>query len=347
VGASVPAIVTAGDRGAARPIYGESKVYLEVGGRTLVEHVVATLQRVPEVSEVVVIGDSARLERVLGSERLRAELRKPLRVLEQRSNLYENAWYGYCATLPGAGDEGREPASEADRDHQVLYLSGDLPFATPQEVSEFVRRGQQSGCDYAIGMTTSESVALFEPGPGRPGVTITYFNLREARLKQTNLHLARPARIENRHYVQDMYEHRKQREFANMLGLAWRLLWAERGGPTIVFFYTLIHVGGVLDRHGWRRLADWTRAAVSLDRVARALTKLLRTRFCFVVTDVGGCALDVDTEEEYDLICTNYDRWRAEHDARAEAVGGPALPAGAGARAPGGVASPPGGESPS
>ena len=43
----VPAIVAAGDRRAAKAVYGESKVYLELGGRPLVAHVVAMLQRVP------------------------------------------------------------------------------------------------------------------------------------------------------------------------------------------------------------------------------------------------------------------------------------------------------------
>ena len=42
-----------------------------------------------------------------------------------------------------------------------------------------------------------------------------------------------------------------------------------------------------------------------------------------IVTDVGGCAVDVDTEEEYDMISENFERWRTLHDARVEAVAGP------------------------
>jgi hypothetical protein len=224
--------------------------------------------------------------------------------------------------------DGREPVTEAELDHQVLYLSGDLPFATPQEISEFVREGQRMDCDYVIGMTKEEAVDLFQRKPDQEGVPISYFNLREARLKQTNLHLTRAARIGNRHYIQDMYEQRKQREFLNMLGLAWRLWWSEQGGTSIVFFYLLIHVGGVFDRRGWRTLADWTRRLVSLGRVERSLAKLMKTRFRFAVTRVGGCAVDVDTEEEYDLICEHYDRWVVEHNSRVEAIGGQALAAG-------------------
>ena len=35
MGTGVPAVVMAGDRGAARAVYGESKVFLEVAGRAL------------------------------------------------------------------------------------------------------------------------------------------------------------------------------------------------------------------------------------------------------------------------------------------------------------------------
>ena len=189
MGGSVPAIVMAGDRGAARTVHGQSKVYLELAERPLVAHVVSVLQRVPEVGSVWVVGDENRLRRVLGSEPLVAELRKPLHIIEQFDNLYQNAWQAYRRTLPGAPQEGRDPETDADAAHQVLYLSGDLPFATPQEISEFVRTAQESGCDYGIGMTAEASLDLFQAlaAPGG-GLEVTYFNLREDRLKQNNLH---------------------------------------------------------------------------------------------------------------------------------------------------------------
>ena len=42
----IPAVVTAGDRGAAKAVRGENKVFLEVGGLPLVAHVVLALQDV-------------------------------------------------------------------------------------------------------------------------------------------------------------------------------------------------------------------------------------------------------------------------------------------------------------
>ena len=320
---SVPAIVLAGDRGAARAVYGESKVYLEIAGRALVAHVVAALQRVPEVSAVWVVGDAARLAVVLGEEGLQAELRKPLHIVEQFENLYENAWQLYRRALPGAPPEGRDPESQADRDFQVLCLSGDLPFATPQEISEFIRESWVTGCEYAIGMSAEPSLALFQPTGEHRGIEVTYFNLREARLKQNNLHLAKPARILNRHYIEDMYQHRKQREIGSMLSLAWRLLRAREGTVSIACYYGVMHIAGVFDRWRLRLLADWTRRFVSLRRVERALSRLMKASVRLVIVETGGCAVDVDTEEEYDAIRADRDRLYAVVCERAEATYGP------------------------
>lgn len=323
MGSRVPAIVMAGDRGAARAVHGESKIYLEIGGRPLVSHVVATLQRVAEVSEVWVVGDRTRLAEVLDDEQLRQELRKPLHTVEQFENLYENAWQTYRRVLPGAPLEGRDPESDQDHDYQVLYLSGDLPFATPQEISEFIRATQSVGCEYGIGMSLEPSLDLFHVTPDNLGIDVSYFNLREGRLKQNNLHLAKPARILNRHYIEDMYQHRKQREIGSMISLAWRLLSVREGGASIAFFFGILVVAGGLDRWRLRRLADWLRMIVSFGRVERALSSLLRTSARLIVAATGGCAIDVDTDEEYDAISADYERLYAAVCERAQAEGGP------------------------
>jgi hypothetical protein len=321
---AVPAVVAAGDRRAAKAVYGESKPYLELEGRTLVEHTVAALQRVPEVSEVWVVGNAERLGAVLGRESFRRELRKPLHVVPQFRNLYENAWQTYRRLLPGAPPEGRDPVSPADLDTQALYLSADLPFATPQEISEFVRRGQELGCDYALGLVTEESMEGFYPvTPGGPGIHMAYFNLREGRFRQSNLHLVKPAKLGNRHYVEDLYEHRYQREFGHIAALAWRLLRSEQGGLRLMLSYALMHMAGLADRHGFRRTADLLRRGLALPRIESTCGALLRTGFRFVVTDVGGCAVDIDNEPDYDIAKLRFEEWRKAQGARAEALYGP------------------------
>jgi GTP:adenosylcobinamide-phosphate guanylyltransferase len=319
----IPAIVAAGDRRAAKSVRGESKPYLLLGDRPLVAHVVAMLQRVPEVTEVWVVGNAERLEAVLGTPAFRAELTKPLHVVPQFRNLYENAWETYRRLLPGAGADGRDPGPE-DADEPVLFLSADLPFATPQEVSAFVQQGLASGADYSLGLSTEEAMSDFYPeSPGAPGIRMAYFNLREGRFRQSNLHLVKPARIANRHYIEDMYEHRYQKQIGEMVKLGWTLLRAEGGGLAVIYYYALMHLAGVADRRGWRRIADFLRNRIPMPRIERGCSALLRSQFRFVVTEGGGCSVDIDNEDDYDAASRLFERWRARQLARVEARYGP------------------------
>ncbi len=322
----MPAIVAAGDRRAAKAVYGESKVYLDLGGRPLIAHVVLMLQRVPEISEVWVVGNAERLAAVLGAPEVRDALVKPLHVVPQFRNLYENAWQTFRRVLPGSGDQGRDPVGP-DLDQRVLYLSGDLPFARPEEISDFVRRGLALDTDYALGLVTEESMEGFYPKePEGPGIRMAYFNLAEGRFRQSNLHLVKPARIVNRRYVEDLYEHRYQKEFGNVVRLAWKLLRSEQGGARLLYYYGLMHLAAVADRRGLRGLADRLRRLLPLSRVEHTLSQLLRARLRFVATEIGGCGVDIDNEPDYDAARACFDEWRAAQERRAATVVG-TLPA--------------------
>jgi hypothetical protein len=331
---TVPAIVTAGDARAAKAIRGESKVFLEIGGCPMVASIVITLQSVPEVSEVWVVGNRPRLESVFADPSIAKQITKPLFIVSQGRNLMENAWETYRRVLSRDPERGRDPVGD-EIDRPVLYLSGDLPFATPQEISAFVRQSQAlSDCDYALGLVTEESLREFVPDePGEPGIPVAFFNLREGRLRQSNLHYAAPARLGNRWRIEDMYEHRHQRQFWNMAVLAWKLFFSRAAGPLIVILYGVMHVAGMMDRWGWRRLADWLRGLVTLEHNEKVVSRILDTRFRFVITEAGGCAIDVDTEQEYDSVRTHFDDWSAKQRRRSEAVYGPLpLPAASAAR---------------
>ena len=321
----VPAIITAGDLRASRAIGGQSKVYLELAGLPLVAHVVATLQDVPEVSEVWVVGDAERLEQALSDESFRAGLSKPLRIQSQFRSLYENAWETYRRALPGAPEAGIDPVG-ADLDRMALFLSADLPFVTAQELSAFIRRSLSTGKDYLLGLVPESSLTPFYPRDSKPGIAPAFFNIRDGRLRQSNLHLARPGRMGKRQHIEDMYEHRHQREWADMLGLAWRLLVSERAGLQVVYFFMLLHLAGLADRWRLRGLADRLRSPITLARVEGIISRLLDTRFGFVLTEVGGSAIDVDTEAEYDAVRERFEEWRAVQAERAEQLYGPVRP---------------------
>ena len=321
----IPAIVTAGDGKAARAVYGDAKVYLDVAGRSLVARTVSVLMRVPEISEIWVVGNADRLERTLREDaELRAGLAKPVRVVAQYGSLYENAWQTFRRLLPGAPPEGRDPSGE-ELDQRVLYLSADLPFATPQEISAFIQRSLAAGCDYGLGLVTEDSLAPFYPARGKPGIEMAYFNVADGRVRQSNLHLVRPARMGHRWYIEDMYEHRYQKELFHAVALAWRILTYKGGGFRLVLYYAVMHLAGVADRARLRSLADALRRFVSFARIDRACSQLLDTRFQLIVTEVGGCGIDIDNERDVDTARERFEEWskqQAEHAAR---LHGPAL----------------------
>ncbi len=329
---TVPAIVAAGEGRASRAVHGRNKAYLEIEGRSLVARVVAVLQRVPSVSVVYVVGQTDQLAAVLDTPEMRAERTKPLVLVPQMRNLLENAWETYRRLLPGAGATGRDPETEAERDLPVLYLSTDLPFLTPQEVESFVQRSLDVDCDYALGLVPESSMeGFYARAPGEPGIEMAYFNIAPGRFRQSNLHLVKPARLGKRQRIQDMYEHRYQKQIGNAVGLAWRIAADQGGGLWILWYYLRMHLAGVADRRGMRRLADFLRRPITFERIELACSKLLGTRYRFVVTEVGGAAVDIDNEEDFAAAVAGFDRWTREQSERAEALVGPlAIAAGAG-----------------
>ena len=319
----VPAIVTAGDSRAAKAIHGQSKVYLEVDGLPLVAHVVRTLQDCPEVDAVWVVGDAAKLEAALGSDRVKAALRKPLHIVPQQRDLISNAWETFRRVLSGDVREGRDPRPD-ELDRAVFYLSGDIPLATPQEFSAFIQKAQALDVDYALGLCTADALEIFRPQrPGEPGLTLAYFNTRDGRLRQNNLHYAKPARIGHRERIEEMYEMRHQRRFWNMFVLAMRLLASRAAGLRIAALFAMMHLAGIADRRGHPRLARLLSRRVLLETSRKTISNILDTRFAYVITESGGCGLDIDTEEEYDTVRERFDEWSRLLRERSEALYGP------------------------
>lgn len=319
----VPAVVTAGDSRAAKAVYGKSKVYLEVDGLALVAHVVLRLQDCPEVDSVWVVGDTAKLEAALGVPRVQDALRKPLHVVPQQRDLISNAWETYRRILSGDVREGRDPRPD-ERDREVFYLSGDIPLATPQEFSSFIRGARALGVDYALGLCPADAFEPFRPAkPGETGIEVAYFNTRDGRFRQNNLHYARPARIGRLDRIEEMYEMRHQRRFANMLWLALKLLASRIGGLRIAFLFGMMHLAGLADRSGRPRLARLLARPVTVELNRATIARILDTRFAFVISESGGCGLDIDTEAEYDAVQARWDEWLEMQRQRSLALHGP------------------------
>jgi hypothetical protein len=84
-----------------------------------------------------------------------------------------------------------------------------------------------------------------------------------------------------------------------------------------------MHLGGFADRKGYRGVADMLRRAITLSHTERVLSKILDTRFRFLVTEIGGCAIDVDTEADYDAVRERFAEWSEQQARRAIELAGP------------------------
>jgi len=301
----VPVVLLAGDRAHSRAVRHESKAFVEIAGRTMLEHVFRTVAATPEVTDIFVVGDPDRVQRVLSSSgaiRAASASGRTVHIVPQRATLYENVWHGFLASLP---------PGERDPDSDVLVVPADIPLAVPEELSEFVRLARAADVDYALGLTPDVALEPFAPREGRPGIEMAYFNLAEGRFRQNNLHLVRPLRMGNRHYIQNMYESRYQKELGSMLRLIGQVLRREYRHLWVVFPYLVLHVAGMLDRRGHVGAATFVRRFVSLRTIEHCIGSLLRTRFATVVTGYGGAALDVDNEHDLDAADKMFDRWRS------------------------------------
>jgi GTP:adenosylcobinamide-phosphate guanylyltransferase len=309
-------VLLAGDRRASRSVAGGNKAFVEVSGAPMIVHVLDALVNTPEVSDVYCVGDVQRLERVLTAHRSleRAAARgRAVHIVPQRETLYENIWQAFLRVHPRSRHAARP-------DHTILVAPADIPLVIPEEISEFVQRARERNADYVIGLSPESALRPFAPRGDAPGIDMACFNLAEGRFRQNNLHLVRPLRVENRHYIEEMYEARYQREFGRVLALAWKVLRLEFRHLWVLLPYAVLHLAGLLDRRGHRRSADLVRRFVSLRTVERAASELLRTRFATVTTELGGAALDVDNEADLAAADKMLPVWKEDQTRAARAM---------------------------
>ena len=107
-----------------------------------------------------------------------------------------------------------------------------------------------------------------------------------------------------------------------IVGLAWRLLRSHRGGVATLGYYFLLQLASLADRRGWRSIADRVRAHIPMPRLERGISSLLGCRYRFVITELGGAAVDIDNDHDYLAARERFDEWSHGQRALAEALVG-------------------------
>jgi hypothetical protein len=310
---SLDVIITAGDRWGSRPVLGGNKAFLPIAGVPVIHYVLGAVERARCTARIFVVGDKARLETVLAAPRAPFRGTRPLVLLEQGNTLYDNVWKAFLHTLPdyAPGKDWQAYTETAAVDKAVLVMPGDIPLATPFEIDEFVDSCDLSRYDYCLGLTAEPTLRAYYSRDERPGIQMPYYALRDLRVRQNNLHLVKPLRFGNRHYVQKVYDLRYQREWYNILKLCGELWRSQDTSLRMIWSFLCLHIAGAVTRYGWQHAYLFRPFFLDLPMVASLMSQLLRTRFTTVETHYGGCMLDVDNAEHYEAICNNFERWFA------------------------------------
>jgi len=302
------AAILIGDLGKSRPIRGENKNFLILDGLPLFFFVLLALEQSQYVRRVFVVGDKKRITDAL--DRHGDSLSFPERIipLQQGRNLFENAFIASRKSL-GLPDNTVPTVAPELHETALLFLPGDTPLVTPQEIDEFLEKCNLERCDYFLGMTPEESLKPFYPTPEERGIKMAYYFVEGKRFRQSNLHLTKPLKIKNRHPVQEIYDCRYQKELINFL----RLLWAfyrtnvRRQG---IYYYLMLYWNFFMTRIGLAALAPVFSKLLSLEAIEEAIGKLLGCRFSIVETKLAGGALDIDNEKDYETMELMFGKWR-------------------------------------
>jgi molybdopterin-guanine dinucleotide biosynthesis protein A len=311
---SLDAVVLAGDRGAYKPVWGENKALLEIEGIPVIAYVISALQRCRYVTRIFVVGPRKRILHVLEREGIGDKGPKEVTVVEQWTSLLENGWNTFLETLPARRPDGTALPEEALRERHegkaVLFLGSDMPLLTHYELEEFIEGCDMQRYDYVAGTTPEEVLKPYYPEKGTPGIRLAYFHFKDSLERQNNLHMIRVFRVVNPHYGQLMYRFRYQRKWQNMLLLLRELLGLPELTLGMVFRFCLLHVCRVLGRIPWMPPNRLLRRFLDKGKVTEDIGALLRTRFAMTATTYGGAALDVDDNEQFAVIGSQFHRWR-------------------------------------
>ncbi len=298
-----------GDKGASRPVAGESKAFLDIAGAPLFIHVLRGVEAAKGVGRIFIVGDKKRLDSDLLKYHRGETGKKPVVTLEQWGNLLANVWHGFLATIDGY-EPGEEKSEKKLREKAVFLVSGDVPLLSFKEVDEFLDGADMEEKDYVTGLTPEETLKNYYPKDGKPGIRMSYFHLREGLFRVNNMHIAKPFIVANRGLIQLAYEARYQKKIRNILWFAWKLV-AMRTTGRCLWIYFLMHTALTASRLGFTRVAESLRNRVSTSDLEKVIGSLLKLRMGSVITMSGGSALDVDNEQDYFAISEMFEKWKA------------------------------------
>ncbi|MZH05740.1 MAG: NTP transferase domain-containing protein [Nitrospinae bacterium] len=296
-------ILVAGEGKASYKVYHQNKAFLTLQGKCVILYVIEALQQVKSIGDIYIVGSKNKLEQVLHSSRIDCEFPKRIHVVEQKANLYENVWQTF---LQSQQVEDTNPAPH--RDKAVLIVPCDAPLITPHEVEYFISHADMDRYDHVLGLVSREKLRHFYPRDGKPGIKMAYLHILEDSFRINNLHLVKPLRIENREYIQKMYQYRYQRNFKNLVLFGLSVFGKDKakhyknyiGLQLCLFFGSL----------GLEFMIDYFRKLNPKKELEESISTIMKTRFSALEVPFPGAALDIDNAKDYEAMKTRFDEWQ-------------------------------------
>lgn len=304
----IDAVVLGGDKIASKEVLGQNKLFLEIEGIPLLFFILRALEGVERIGKICLSGPEKPIRELLIKYSHCLKNNKELIVIEQKENMYKNFWNAFIRTIDGY-QEGSEMRDIGILEKLVLVAPCDLPLITPEEIDEFLNGCAVDELDYCLGMTEERFLRKFYPDEHKPGVKMAYLYLREGNFRLNNLHLVRPFRVYNREYIERIYERRYQKNIINIIKVMLDFFRFQGVGARAIILYALLEFSVLFRYIGFSFLAGITKSMVSQSEIRSFSSKLLNTRIDIVQTTIGGSAVDIDNDVDFETIKTRFQEW--------------------------------------
>lgn len=301
------AILVAGEGESSYKVYHQHKAFLEINGKCIINHVVEALQQVASLKEIYIVGLKDKLKEALDNGKIDLQHPKPIHIVPQRTNLYENIWHTFLKTIPGSRDI-KDLENSPYRDKAVLVVPCDSPLLTSHEVEYFISHCDVDNYDHILGLASRQSLEYFYPRDGRPGIKMAYLHLKENSFRINNLHLVKPLGIKNREYIQKMYQYRYQRNFKNLILFGLSLFGKDK--VKHYQYYFGLQMGLLFASLGLDSLVDVFRRLTPKKALEKCISTIMNTRFMGLEVPFPGAALDIDNDKDYEVMKIRFNEWR-------------------------------------
>jgi len=301
------AVLVAGEGESSYKVYHQHKAFLKINNKCIINYVVDALQKVNSIRDIYIVGLRDKLNVIFKGSEADFEYPKPIHIVQQKNNLYENIWHTFLQTIPD-GEKMQDPENSACADKAVLIVPCDSPLLTPHEVEHFINHSQIENHDHVLGLTSRQNLEFFYPRDGKPGIKMAYLHLKENSYRINNLHLVKPIRIENREYIQKMYQYRHQRNFKNMVLFGLSLLGKDKAKHYQYYFG--IQMGLLFASLGLESMVRVFRSLTPKKALEKSISNILKTRFMGLEVPYAGAALDIDNDRDYEAMKIRFNEWR-------------------------------------